>query len=51
MQRNIQQFESNHYDLVINAEFIDIEELLDVAIKAMYGKFEKLKHLNQGQKY
>ena len=34
-----------HYDLVINAEYIDIEELIAVAEKAMFGKFEKLKHL------
>ncbi len=40
-----------HYDLVINAEYIDIEELLEVAIKAIHGKFEKLEHLDNELKY
>ena len=40
-----------HYDLVINAEYIDIEELLEVAIQAIHGKFEKLKHLDNQMKY
>ena len=35
-----------HYDLVINAAYMDIEELLEVAIKAINGKFEKLKYLD-----
>ncbi len=38
-----------HYDLVINAEYIDVEELLEVAIKAMFGKFDKLEHLDSEQ--
>ncbi len=40
-----------HYDLVINAEYIDIEELIEVAEKAMFGKFEKLKHLGRNEEY
>jgi len=35
-----------HYDIVLNAQYIDIEELVDVAVKAVHGKFEKLKHLD-----
>lgn len=34
-----------HYDLVVNAAYMDIEELLDVVIKAVHGKFLKLKYL------
>lgn len=40
-----------HYDLVINAEYIDVEELVEVAMKAMHGKFEKLKYLDSEEKY
>jgi cytidylate kinase len=35
-----------HYDLVVNAEYMDIEELLGVAIAAIRAKFEKLTYLD-----
>lgn len=35
----------HHYDLVINANYIDIEELIEVAMKAVKGKFDKLTYL------
>jgi cytidylate kinase len=35
-----------HYDLVINAEYMDVEELLDVVATAIRAKFEKLTYIN-----
>ncbi len=35
-----------YYDLVINAEYIDIEELVPTAIEAIKGKMNKLAHLD-----
>ncbi len=35
-----------HYDLVINANYIDVEELVDVAVAAYKGKMDKLAHLD-----
>jgi cytidylate kinase len=34
------------YDLVINAEYIDVEELVATAIEAIKGKMDKLTHLD-----
>lgn len=34
------------YDLVINAEYIDVEELVGTAIQAIRGKMDKLSHLD-----
>ncbi len=38
-----------HYDLVINSEFIDIEELVDTTVRAIMGKFDKLTYLDHDQ--
>jgi len=38
-----------HYDLVINAEFIDVEELVTMAIEAIKGKMDKLMHLDNDE--
>lgn len=38
-----------HYDLVINAEYIDVEELVTMAIEAIKGKMDKLMHLDNDQ--
>ena len=35
-----------HYDLVINAEFIDVEELVETTRRAIDGKMDKLAHLD-----
>jgi cytidylate kinase len=35
----------HHYDMVINTESIDIEELVDTAVCAINGKMDKLAHL------
>ncbi len=35
-----------HYDLVVNAAFMDVEELVEVAMKAIRGKFDKLTYLD-----
>jgi len=34
-----------HYDLVINAHYMDVEELVDAAVVAYRGKMDKLAHL------
>jgi cytidylate kinase len=36
----------HHYDLVVNAEYMDVEELLDVVTTAIKAKFEKLTYLD-----
>lgn len=33
------------YDLVLNVDYMDVEELVDVAVTAISGKFDKLAHL------
>jgi cytidylate kinase len=35
-----------HYDLVMNAEFIDVEELVETTVRAIEGKMDKLAHLD-----
>ena len=35
-----------NYDMVVNAAYLDIEELVEVAIKAIQAKFEKLQYLD-----
>lgn len=35
-----------HYDMVINAGYMDVEELLDVVTTAIRAKFEKLTYLD-----
>ena len=34
-----------HYDMVLNSAFIDVEEMIEVAAKAIEGKCAKLRHL------
>lgn len=36
-----------HYDLVINAGYMDVEELTDMVIAGIKGKFDKLTYLNR----
>ena len=38
-----------YYDVVINAEYIDVEELVSMAIEAIKGKMDKLIHLDNDQ--
>lgn len=36
----------HHYDIVLNAAYMDVEEMLDVAIRAINGKFDKLAYMH-----